>query len=327
MRSWGQGKENENQPTPDAQSGTVLAETASQASASSAKQPEDLLPELRELFAFTLETAIATQLIESPLLSNDAKLLAADIRGASKLEQMQDFLVRLKRFAFKLELLAEDQAELRRSLLSLLRLLVENITELVVDDRWLHGQIDVVRDIIEKPLSQRTVDDAERRLKEVLYKQSQLKANLFEARDAIKQMLAGFVDHLADFADATSEYHDKIEGCAEKISAANDISELGNLLGEVMRETRTIQLNAQKSRDELRSTQEMVKKSEARIHELEMELETTSDLVRHDQLTAFSTGAVLKTCLKRKSPAPNATTPCSALACWTSTISRNSTIH
>jgi diguanylate cyclase len=52
-----------------------------------------------------------------------------------------------------------------------------------------------------------------------------------------------------------------------------------------MRETRTIQLNAQKSRDELRSTQEKVKKSEARIHELEMELETTSDLVRHDQLT------------------------------------------
>ena len=41
----------------------------------------------------------------------------------------------------------------------------------------------------------------------------------------------------------------------------------------------------QKSRDELRSTQEKVKKSEARIHELEQELETTSDLVRHDQLT------------------------------------------
>jgi diguanylate cyclase len=285
MRSWGQGKENENQPTTPAQSNTTLAEALPPVIASNPTQAEDLLPELRELFAFTLETAIATQLIESPQLSNDAKRLAADIRGANKLEQMQDFLTRLKRFAFKLELLAEDQAELRRSLLSLLRLLVENITELVVDDRWLHGQIDVVREIIEKPLSQRTVDDAERRLKEVLYKQSQLKASLFEARDAIKQMLAGFVDHLADFADATSEYHDKIEGCAEKISAANDISELGNVLGEVMRETRTIQLNAQKSRDELRSTQEKVKKSEARIHELEQELETTSDLVRHDQLT------------------------------------------
>ena len=285
MRSWGQGKENENQPITPAQSNATPTEALPPVIASNPTQAEDLLPELRELFAFTLETAIATQLIESPQLSNDAKRLAADIRGANKLEQMQDFLTRLKRFAFKLELLAEDQAELRRSLLSLLRLLVENIAELVVDDRWLHGQIDVVRELIEKPLSQRTVDDAERRLKEVLYKQSQLKASLFEGKDAIKQMLAGFVDHLADFADATSEYHDKIEGCAEKISAANDISELGNVLGEVMRETRTIQLNAQKSRDELRSTQEKVKKSEARIHELEQELETTSDLVRHDQLT------------------------------------------
>jgi diguanylate cyclase len=72
------------------------------------------------------------------------------------------------------------------------------------------------------------VDDAERRLKEVLYKQSQLKASSPKPRDAIKHMLAGFVDHLADFADATSDYHDKIENCAEKISAAKDISDLGN---------------------------------------------------------------------------------------------------
>jgi diguanylate cyclase len=282
IKSWGQGKENELAAEADT---STPEPSISAAPIANPKQPEDLLPELRELFAFTLETAIATQLIESPQLSSDAKQLAGDIRNARKLDQMQDFLTRLKRFAFKLELLAEDQAELRRSLLNLLRLLVENITELVVDDRWLHGQIDIVREIVDKPLSQRTVDDAERRLKEVLFKQSQLKASLFEAREAIKQMLAGFVDHLADFADATSDYHNKIEGCAEKISSATDISELEGVLGEVMRETRTIQLNAQRSRDELRSTQEMVKKSEARIQELEQELETTSDLVRHDQLT------------------------------------------
>lgn len=245
----------------------------------------DLLPELRELFAFTLETAMATQLLESPQLSSDAKVLAKDIRTAVSPEQLQEFLTRLKRFAFKLELLAEDQTELRHSLLNLLRLLVTNITELVLDDHWLHGQIEVVREIIDKPLSQRALDDAERRLKEVLFKQAQLKSSLSEAREAIKNMLAGFVDHLADFADATSDYHDKIENCAEKISSANDISELETVLGEVMRETRTIQINAQRSRDELRSTQQKVQESEARIQELERELEATSDLVRHDQLT------------------------------------------
>ena len=281
VRSWGQGKDPDAATLADNES---LTEEISPPAQSTAETSE-LLPELRELFAFTLETAIATQLVESPQLSTDAKALANDIRSARSADQLQGFLGRLKRFAFKLELLAEDQAELRLSLLNLLRMLVENITELVLDDRWLHGQIEVVREIIEKPLSQRTIDDAERRLKEVLYKQSQLKASLFDAKEAIKHMLAGFVDHLADFADATSDYHDKIESCAVKINAANNITDLENVLSEVMRETRTIQINAQRSRDELRSTQKKVQESETRIRELEHELEATSDLVRHDQLT------------------------------------------
>lgn len=282
LRSWGQGQGQGR----DLEQGSPaeIADTATSAGPLTTSA-DDLQPELRQLFAFTLETAIATLLVENTQLTADAVHLAKDIRGANNPAQMQEFLTRLKRFAFKLELLAEDQGELRQSLLGILRLLVGNITELVLDDHWLHGQIEVVRDIIDKPLSQRALDDAERRLKEVLFKQSQLKASLSEARESIKNMLAGFVDHLADFAESTSDYHDKIESCAEKISSANDISELENVLGEVMRETRTIQINAQRSRDELRTTQQKVQESEARIQELERELETTSDLVRHDQLT------------------------------------------
>lgn len=291
LRTWSQGREAD----------MALEGDADEAQASFASEPEgavgnkapsaplgraaELLAQLREIFAFTLETAIATQLLESPQLSEDARTLAQDIRKAASVPELEEFLARLKRFAFKLELLAEDQAELRRSLLGLLRLLVENVTELVMDDHWLHGQIEVVREIIEKPLSQRAVDDAQRRLKEVIYKQSQLKQSLQEAKEAIKHMLAGFVDHLASFADATSDYHDKIESCAERISAADNITDLENVIGEVMRETRGIQLNAQRSRDELRATQERVRESEQRIHQLEKELEETSHLVRHDQLT------------------------------------------
>ena len=285
LRSWGNGKESgAGDPLPD-DSADPAANPAPETTPANPAFGASLLPELRELFAYTLETAMATQLIESPSLSVAAKELASEIRSARTPAQLKEFLTRLKRFSFKLELLAEDRAELRNSLLGLLRLLVDNVTELVLDDQWLHGQIEVVRDIIDKPLSQRALDDAERRLKEVLFKQAQLKASVSEAREAIKHMLAGFVDHLADFADATSDYHDKIENCAEKISATKDISELESVLGEVMRETRNIQINAQRSRDELRVTQQQVQESEARIRELENELAATSDLVRHDQLT------------------------------------------
>ncbi len=273
LKSWGEGLSGEF-------TATNINVTTSEQNAS-----EGLDAALKNLLAFTLETVIAGQLAHEPRLAAEAHRLAAEVAQIHGNEGIEHCLSQFKRFAFKLELLAEDDQELRQSLLQLLQLLVTNINELVIDDRWLHGQIEVVREIIDQPLSQRNLDDAGRRLKEVLYKQSQLKASLFEARDAIKQMLAGFVDQLADFADTTSDYHNKIEVYADRISAANDISELESVIAEVMRETHNVQLNAQRSHDELRSAQEKVRQAEGRIRELERELEATSDLVRHDQLT------------------------------------------
>ena len=273
LKSWGEGLSGEF-------TATNINVTTGEQNAS-----EGLDAALKNLLAFTLETVIAGQLAHEPRLAAEAHRLAAEVAQIHGNEGIEHCLAQFKRFAFKLELLAEDDQELRQSLLQLLQLLVTNINELVIDDRWLQGQIEVVREIIDQPLSQRSLDDAGRRLKEVLYKQSQLKASLFEARDAIKQMLAGFVDQLADFADTTSDYHDKIEAYADRISAANDISELESVIAEVMRETHNVQLNAQRSHDELRSAQEKVRQAEGRIRELERELEATSDLVRHDQLT------------------------------------------
>jgi len=247
----------------------------------------ELLPELRDLFAYTLEMALATQLGEEPELAADARALAGAVRSATTPKAMESLLTGIKRFAFRLELLTEDRNELRTGLLHLLQLLIENVSELVVDDRWLNGQIEIVRDIVARPLSVRTIDDAEQRLKEVIFKQSQLKHSLNEAKASLKQMLAGFVDHLAEFSDSTSDYHDKIEACAEKISKAEDITQLEDVLADVMRETRIIQINAQRSRDDLRATKQRVDEADKRINELQGELDKASTLVRHDQLTGM----------------------------------------
>lgn len=245
----------------------------------------EMLPELRELFAFALETAIATQLVESPELAKESRALATEVRKAANAQALKNILTKLKKFAYRLELLADDQNELRTGLLNLLQLLIENVSDLVEDDQWLHGQIEMVRGIVGSPLSLRAIDDAERRIKEVIYKQSQLKHSLHEAKEALRHMLAGFVDHLAEFTDTTSEYHDKIEICAKRIATANNITELSTVIEEVMQETRIVQLNAQRSRDELRATQKKVTEAEQRITELQDELDKTSSLVRQDQLT------------------------------------------
>ncbi|MBI2307764.1 MAG: diguanylate cyclase [Rhodocyclales bacterium] len=288
IRAWSQGARSddtglvEGDIAPPPESPRTEASAPAPAAASRASE---LLPQMRDLLAFALENAVAAQIVEAPELATQARTLAATARKANSVQAIEDLLAELKRFAYRLELLADDRSELRQGLLHLLQLIVENISELVIDDQWLQGQIAVVRDIVTRPLSLRTIDDAERRIKEVVFKQSQLKHSLVEAKEALKSMLAGFVDHLVGFAESTSDYHDKIEICAQKISAANDINQLADVVQEVMRETRVIQLNAQRSRDELQSTRQRVQETEQRINELQQELDKASSLVRHDQLT------------------------------------------
>ena len=245
----------------------------------------EMLPELRDAFAFAMESTVVGQLADDPELAAEARNLVTMIRGATSLQATQDLLAAIKRFAYRLEFLAEDREELRAGLLKLLQLMIDNVSELVVDDRWLNGQIAMVREIVARPVNIRAINEAESRLKEVIFKQSQLKHSLVEAKEALKQMLAGFVDHLAEFADSTSDYHDKMEKCVEKISKADDITQLENVLAEVISATRIIQLNAQRSRDDLRTTRQKVEAAEQRINELQDELDKASTLVRHDQLT------------------------------------------
>ena len=269
----------------DENAASLAPATGTTASAAPVGRASELLPEVRELFAYTLEVVVAAQLDDDAELAAEVRSIAASVRRASSLPAIQEILAAIKRLTFRMEFLTEDREELRLGLLKLLQLMIENVSELVVDDHWLNGQIDMVREIVARPMNLRSIKDAEIRLKEVIFKQSQLKHSLTEAKEALKQMLAGFVDHLSEFADSTSDYHDKIEVCVEKISKADDISQLEDVLAEVISETRIIQINAQRSRDDLRASRLRVEEAERRIDELQGELEKASTLVRHDQLT------------------------------------------
>jgi diguanylate cyclase len=125
----------------------------------------------------------------------------------------------------------------------------------------------------------------ERKLKDLIYKQSTLKRNLSVAQDRLKSMLATFVDRLADFSVSTGDYHDKLERCTAKISRAGGIEELTDVLDEVMKETREIQYSAQRSREELMEMRQRVQEAEKEISRLQEELAETSEMVRHDALT------------------------------------------
>lgn len=241
--------------------------------------------ELQGLIAQLLENAIGALLTDTPDLAEEARLLAAEARAGLAAAEIDGFAARMKKFSYRLNFFTEDQNELKTALMHLLQLIIENISELVLDDHLMHGQVAMVLELFNQPLNLRQLDDVERRMKDIIYKQGSLKKHLSEAQDRLKAMLAHFVDRLAAFSETTSGYHDKIERCAVKISQATDIGQLSDVLAEVLQETRTIQTNAQRSRDELREMRKRVDETEKEVGRLQNELAQASDMVRQDPLT------------------------------------------
>ncbi len=293
VRSWLQAPQANNEPL--AESAPPAADAPQTKSAPDIRmsavpwtEKQDAAPasaDLREIAVILLESNINTLLNDAPELAQQAEELAAEVRAAHSAAALTGFVAKLKKFTFRLQWVAEDQAELKAALLNVLRLTIQNIDELVVDDQWLQGQIGMVSDLFEQPLSLRNLDDVERRLKDLIYKQSALKRSLIEAQDRIKAMLSGFVGHLATFTESTSDYHSKIEDCAIRISSARDINELSEVVEDVLRETRSIQLSAERSRDDVQAMKARADDAEREIARLQRELEQTSQLIRHDQLT------------------------------------------
>jgi diguanylate cyclase len=292
VRSWshtpvGDGPELVSGAIPDAAIATLAPAPRSAAVTAARNEPASRggFAELQDLIAQLLENTLSIVLAESPELSRESTAIAAAARAAKNLEELAGLAERLKKLSYRAHFVAEDQAEMKSALLHLVHLIVDNISELVVDDQWLAGQISVVRELVNKPLNLRQLDDVERRMKDVIVKQGLLKKNLNEARDRLKLMLATFVDRLADFSETTSGYHDKIEKCAERISQAKDITDLSDVLDEVMRETREVQVNAARSRDEMSLMRTRVNEAEREVSRLQEELAHASELVRHDALT------------------------------------------
>ncbi|MEN9865074.1 MAG: hypothetical protein RL748_664, partial [Pseudomonadota bacterium] len=194
--------------------------------------------QLRDMLSRTLNFALPSLLHSSPDLMADAESLGAAAKLAQSDDAYNEIASRLKQLCYRIELRSGDNGEQQELLFRLFKLLLENVSGLLDDDSWLRGQIEVVQDLISGPLDSRALEDATRSLKEVIYKQSQLKHSLTDAKTTVKNMMITFVDRLSTMATSTGDYHEKIGEYSEKISHANNINELNDILNDVLAETR-----------------------------------------------------------------------------------------
>ena len=263
-------------------SGNVSAAVKSSPAAGgeTAQAHQELISQLRELLAQTVENSLTAQ----PELNAEIKELAQLVR-ATENSQIYELASKLRHFWLKLELRGGDKSKIQEGLVRLLRLLVENVGELVADDQWLHGQIVTLQEIIANPIDKRVIADAERNLRDAIIKQGLLQKSLSDAKSTLKGLMTTFIDRLGEFSETTGQYHTKIEGYGLKIGGASNLADLGHILEDIMHDTRIIQDSALRSHQELLSTRKQADDAETRIKELENELAQVSEQIHKDQLT------------------------------------------
>ena len=240
---------------------------------------------LKDLLFRTLTLALSSLLKSTPELANEADAIGSAVKVAETEVALNSISTRIKQLCFQIELKSGDTAEQQELLLRLFSLLLENVRELLDDDNWLRGQIDVVQNLIAGPIDHRALQEATRSLKDVIYKQGILKNSLDESKSSVKKMMATFIDRLDVMTNSTNAYQNKMDEYSQKISQTKDTGEVNQLIGAILDETRTVQKETMRSHDIMITAQKEVKEAEDRIKELEAKLAHMSELVREDQLT------------------------------------------
>ncbi len=191
----------------------------------------------------------------------------------------------LTNYGHRMSFAAEEQSEIKKTLLKLLHMVFENIGDLSLDEQWLKGQMDALMLASKPPLTLRRLDDVERRLKDVIFKQKDAKERAMEAQDEMRRMLATFIERLSDMTRNTGSFQDKLIENARQIEQAKTIAEIAPVLKEVVGATRSMAEQSKTTGDELLAMRERASVTEAELAKLYKELDRVSAQARHDPLT------------------------------------------
>ncbi len=240
---------------------------------------------LQDLLSQAFNYGLIPRLDGDEDLKYGATELFSRIKRTNKIEEWRDFAIELKGLLTKVDLFNHDEKDLKTSLLSLLRLLIDNIGELMTDDKSMSGQIAAMKTILSSPLEKSMILDVEKSLKEVIYKQGALKHSLTDAKESFKHMIAVFIERLGSLSDSTGQYHGKIGMYAAELVGLDDITQINSLVENLASDTRLMQTDVLRSHQAIDEQRAIAVTAELKIRELETQLSQLSEKVRIDQLT------------------------------------------
>ena len=239
----------------------------------------------RDLLIRTISLVVLPQFADIPAAKSRIEALIASAQKSNTIEEVTGLSESLKSTLLRAEMQTDSQHRMQDALVQMMRLLVSSMGELTVEDKWLHGQIAIVQEIISKPLNLDSVYSAESSLKELIFKQSGIKPGLIAAKETLKSMMSTFISGLAEITESTGTYQTKIAEYQKKISETEDITQLNDILKSLVGDIHTMNADAQQSQSSFLETQKKVEDAERKINELTTKLDYISEVAHEDFLT------------------------------------------
>jgi diguanylate cyclase len=203
-------------------------------------------------------------------------------------------------FNYRLSFVAEDQAGIKTALLQLLHLIIENISELSLDEQWLRGQAEALMEAATPPLTLRRLDEVEHRLKNVIFKQREAKGRAQEAQEELRALLAAFIERLSQMTESSSTFQGTMETCVQLLDQARRVEDITPVLKDVIGAARLMANEARGTRDELRAMRGKAQTTQDELSKLHQELDRISSQVRHDTLTGVLNRKGLNEAIERE---------------------------
>ena len=197
----------------------------------------------------------------------------------SALEQM------LANYSYRLSFTAQDQAQRRRSIHDLLRMVCEHILSTASQDTKLQRQATALTEAMQSPWTLRQLDTIQTHLKNLLFRHLEIESNRSDAHQQLKDLLAIHTQQMTGLGKLSEQHASQLQNCAAQIQSAQDLGDLTSALEAVVQSGHALATENRIVQAQLADLQAQTEVQAQTIETLSSNLAQVEDSTRHDPET------------------------------------------
>lgn len=191
----------------------------------------------------------------------------------------------LHNYSYRLSFTSEDQAQRRRSIHDLLRMVGTHIAAIASHDALLQQQAQALTTAMDRPWTLQQLDTIQIHLKNLLSRHLEIEGGRAEAHEQLKALLAAHTAQLSSLGKLSEHHASALTACAEQIQASQDLGDLAAVLESVVESGSALATESRIAQAQLEDLRAQNQAQELEIEKLCSTLSLVEDSTRHDPET------------------------------------------